>query len=280
LCLLALLAGLVGVAREPGPGMLSLCVLASVLGLGGLAVVVWGFAYRRLAYQLTTDSLEIHWLGEKLVVPYTAIDGIYTGQRLVSGENPLARRPRWPGLYVGQTRMRGIGRLHLFTTSPDPAALTVVTFQGGGAVVSARTPHEFRSALIDRVTQCAEGSGTAAYARPATAPPWTAVRDVWLPATLTLGLLLLLLNLAVVALAYTNLPDQIALRFDAAGRPSQFGPRSDLLHLPLIGLLGLLANAALGVWLHARERLLARLLWVGAAGLQAVLLVAIVRLVQ
>jgi hypothetical protein len=48
----------------------------------------------------------------------------------------------------------------------------------------------------------------------------------------------------------------------------------------LLGLLVLLVNGAIGVWLHPQERLLARLLWLGGAVLQAMLLVAVVRLVS
>ena len=260
--------------------MVLMAALASALALVGLALAVWGVAYRRLAYVLGGEGLEIQWLGETFVAPYAAIDGIYTGQRLASGENPLARRRRWPGMYVGHARVRGIGRLHFFTTSQDAGALTVITFEGGGAVVSARSPQEFRTALIDRVSRCPASGGAAAYARPAHTPPWTAVRDTWLPVCLVVSLLLLLVGLTVAALAYAGLPDQIALRFDASGHPTQVGPRGDLLHLPLIGLFAFVVNAVLGVWFHAREALLGRLLWVGAAVLQAVLLVAIVRLLQ
>jgi Bacterial PH domain len=269
-----------GLLPEPGPGLLPIALTATLLALGGMALAVWGYAYRRLAYVLTGEGLEIDWLGETFVAPYAAIDGIYTGQRLVSGENPLARLPRWPGIYVGQTRVRGIGRLHFFTTSQDPGALTVVTFQGGGAVLSARTPPDFRTALIDRVSRCSESGGAAAYARPASAAPWTAVRDAWLPVCVVIGLALLLVNLGVVGLAYSGLPDEVTLRFDAAGHPAEIGSRADLLHLPLIGLLGLVANGVAGVWCHVYERLVARVVWVGAVVLQAVLLVALVRLLQ
>jgi Protein of unknown function (DUF1648)/Bacterial PH domain len=257
--------------------------LAAVLALTGLALCLLGLAYRRLVYLLTTDGLEISWLGESLVVPYAAIDGIYTGQRLVGGDkgNPLPGFPRWPGIYVGPRRVRGIGRLHFFSTSPDPATLTVVTSEGGGVVVSARTPQDFRTALIDRVVQCGDTGESPAYARrPAHAAPWTTLRDSWFPGSLAAGVVLLLVGVGVVALGYNSLPEQIPLRFDAVGRPSQIGPRSDLLHLPLIGLIGLVANWAVGVWIHPRERLLARLLWLGAAIMQAVLVVAIIRLLQ
>jgi hypothetical protein len=148
-------------------------------------------------------------------------------------------------------------------------------------VVSARSPQDFRSALIQRVVDQGEKAGPTTYVRrPLDEAPWSTVRDGWFPWTLAAGLLLLMVGFVIVVLGYNTRPEQIPLRFDAVGRPSQIGPRSDLLHLPLIGLIGLGANWALGVWLHPRERLLARVLWVGAAIMQAVLLVAIIRLLQ
>ncbi len=58
------------------------------------------------------------------------------------------------------------------------------------------------------------------------------------------------------------------------------GPPSDLLRLPLGGLIVLLLNLGLGIWAHPRERVVARMLWVGSALVQAILLIAVVRLVQ
>jgi uncharacterized protein DUF1648 len=277
---LALAAAALTVTREPGASMVLLATLTMLLAIVGVGLLVWGYGYRHLTYVLAGDALEIRWLGASLILPYTAIDGIYTGQRL--GDQPLPRAPRWPGIYVANRRVRGIGRLHFFTTSADPAALTVVTCESGGVVVSARGPQDFRTALIERVQQSGDTADAATgYARhPARAVPWTAVRDRWFASSVGAGLVLLLLGLIVVALGYGSLPDQIPLRFDAVGRPTQIGPRSDLLHLPLIGLIGLLANWLVGIGLHPREPVLARLLWVGAAIMQAVLVVAIVRLLQ
>lgn len=280
LCLLAIAAAVAAATLEPGRSMVGLAVAAVLLGLAGAGLGVWGFGYRQLSYLLAGEGLEIRWLGESLVVPYAAIDGIYTGQRLL--DQRLPRPPRWPGIYVGDGRVRGLGRLHFFTTSPDPGALTVVTWESGGVVVSARSPQDFRTALIDRVTQVTEsGPGVTACARRAArAAPWTALRDRWFWSMLAAGLVLLLIGLALVSFGYASLPEQIPLRFDAVGRPTQIGARADLLHLPLIGLIGLVVNSLLGIWVHPRERLLARLLWVGAASMQAVLVVAIVRLLQ
>ena len=92
------------------------------------------------------------------------------------------------------------------------------------------------------------------------------------------GLVCLLLTLAVVSMGYTGLPEQVVLRFDSAGQPSVIGSRSDVARLPLVGLAVLVLNLLLGVWVHPRDRLLAHVLWIGGAAMQAVLLVAVIRL--
>ena len=58
------------------------------------------------------------------------------------------------------------------------------------------------------------------------------------------------------------MPLDIPIRFDASGDPTQISPRTDLVRLPFIGLLLLLVDTGLGLRLHAREKLLARLGWV------------------
>jgi Protein of unknown function (DUF1648)/Bacterial PH domain len=214
-------------------------------------------------------------------VPYGAIQGIYTGQRL-SG-HATARLPGWPGINVGPARVRGLGRLRFFATSTDQSLLTFITLEHGGVIVSAHDPAEFRAALIDHVEQHeqfapAEAPSTWQQKGP-TEAPWTAVADAWLPTCIAVGTLVLLVLLASVGLRYDALPDQVALHFDAAGDTSQIGPKSDLLRLPLLGAVCLLVNWVIGVGIHNRERVLARLLWLGGAMVQLVLLVGVLRLV-
>jgi hypothetical protein len=238
---------------------------------------LWALAYRRLVYTFTDSALEIEWLGHVTGVPYTAVDGIYTGQRLVGFATPTILS--WPGIYVGPGRARGIGRLRFFATSPDPAALTLITHPHGGVVVSARNPHDFRLALIERIKDSAEQPSVSTLThQPPSSVPWSAVFDRWFAAALGLGVLLLLCIVAVIGFNFDALPADIPMRFDANGDPSQIGPRGDLLRLPLFGFVLLVADSALGIWLHARERLVARLLWLGAAVLEGVLLVALIRL--
>jgi hypothetical protein len=283
LVFLGVAALVLGVSREPGPTMLLLCFLAIVLAGAGVLLMVWAFAYRRLAYSLTESAVRIEWLGRTVVVPYQAIQGIYTGQRLEGHATPSALR--WPGISVGPSRVRGLGRLRFFATSSDQSRLTLITVEHGGVIVSARDPQAFRAALIERVEQ----SGELPIGQPEqhkwrhtepTATPWTAVADRWLLACIGLGLVALLLVLATIVLRYDALPEQVALHFDASGQPSQLAPKSDLLRLPLFGFVCLVVNWVAGVVVHQRERLLARLLWLGGPVVQLVLFVGALRLVS
>ena len=258
--------------------MLALCVVAVVLAAAGTLLLVWGSGYRRLAYALTATALRTDWLGHTLVLPYVAVQGIYGGQRL-SG-NSAARPPRWPGINVGSVWLRSLGRLRFYATSTDQAHLTLVTIEHGGVVISAQDPNAFQAALITHVEQSEDVSEpTTWHVRQPTEMPWTALADNWLPVCAGLGLLALIVTLALITQRYDALPDQLPLHFDASGQTSQIAPKSDLLRLPLLGLVVLVLNWGLGIVVHPRERILGRLLWLGAVVVQLVLLIAVVRLV-
>jgi len=282
LLLLGVVALVVGATLDAGVGMLVLCVVAALLGAAGTVVLVWGFGYRRLAYAMTENAVRIDWLGSTLILPYPAVQGIYTGQRLAG--HSMAGILRWPGINVGAVRVRGLGPLRFFATSTDQSQLTFVTVEHGGVVVSAQDPTEFQTALIDHVEryeEVATGEEQAAtwFERAPARAPWTAVADRWLAACVGLGALVLLAVLALICLRYDALPDQLPLHFDASGLTSQIAPKSDLLRLPLLGLICLAVNWSLGIAVHAREQVLGRLLWLGAIIVQVVLLIAVLRLV-
>jgi hypothetical protein len=277
---LAIGAAIVAATREPGLETLVWAAVMVVLAAFGVAISLWGLAYRQLTYTLGEDALEVRWLGATTVVPYAAIDGIYSGQRLVGNTLPMVLT--WPGIFVGPGHARGIGRLRFYTTSQDPAALTLITLQQGGVVLSARTPQEFRLALIERLSQedAVADEARTWYRRPATQAPWTALSDSWLLPTLASAAILFLLSVLALGLGYDALPSDITMRFDGNGLPSQVGPSADLLRVPVFGFLLLLGDLGLGVWVHPAERLLARLLWLAGAVLQGLVLVAVLRLLQ
>ena len=85
--------------------------------------------------------------------------------------------------------------------------------------------------------------------------------------------------LAVIAFSFDALPTRSCCTSTPAARPNEISPKVDLVRLPFLGLICLVVNWVLGVWVHPRERLLARLLWLGGAVVQVVLLIGVVRLV-
>jgi Bacterial PH domain len=280
LLFLAVAALVLGGSRQPGMAMLWLCIGAAALAAAGTFLLIWGIGYQRLTYALTENALRIDWLGRTMVLPYPAIQGIYTGQRLSGHSTPSM--PRWPGISVGSARVRGFGRLRFFATSSDQSQLTYITVEHGGVILSARDPNAFRAGLIERVERydaLPSKDALAWHQAPPTTAPWTAFADVWLPVCMALGLLGLLAVLAVVTSRFDALPDQIAVHFDASNRPNQIAAKSDLLRLTLFGLLCLMLNWVAGILVHPREQLLARLLWLGAAVVQFVLLLGVLRIV-
>ena len=253
--------------------MLVLSVVAAVLAGVGVFLLFWALAYQRLAYALTDSALRIEWLGRTLVVPYQAVQGIYSGQRLSGVTAP--NRLQWPGISVGTARVRGLGRLRFFATSSDQTQLTLITVEHGGVIISANDPHAFRGALIERVEQFGElttGEPAVWQVKEASSTPWSVFDDTWLPACVGLGVLGVLSVLAIIVLRYDALPDDVALHFDSVA------PKSDLLRLPLLGLVTLTVNWVAGALVHARERVLARLVWLAGAIVQLVLVVGLLRL--
>src|SRR5262249_36201052 len=127
LLLLGLAVLILAITRDPGPLMLVLCVAAAVCAAAGAVLGLWAYAYRRLAYALRETALRTAWLGRTLVLPYQAIQGIYTGQRLAG--HATASGPRWPGINVGALRVRGLGPLRFYATSTDQSNLTFITLE-------------------------------------------------------------------------------------------------------------------------------------------------------
>jgi hypothetical protein len=274
------LGGAVG--REPDVPMVLILVLALLLTAGAAFGLAWGLSYRNLSYVLGEDALRISWLGSVVSLPYRSVEGIFPGQKLIGNSTPKV--PSWPGIYVGEGRVRGIGKLHFFSTTPDPADLLLVTAQGTGLVLSARESQAFRAALIERVQAYEAAPPTASldpltYHQPTNAP-WTTTRDQWAVWCASAALVLLFASVLAAAARFGALPERIPLRFDSAGIATEIGLKADLFRLPLGATLALVASFAAGIYLHPREKVLARMLWTSAAVLQAIVLVAVVRLLQ
>lgn len=273
-----LAAALIGLmlASTPGPGLVPMLVVCGLLLASTLVLVVWGMSYRRLVYRLGPSALEVDWLGETLVLPYETFEDVREGE----GVGGVPSRIRvWMGMYVGEGRLRGHGWAAFYVTSRDPAHFTAIATRRGTVVLSAQDRQGFGAALRSHLPRDASESEPAeAHVLPATHAPWSALRDVWARWSLGVAGLATLLTFAQVMARFPDLPRPLALRFDGAGLPIEVGAPGDLFRLPLGGLVVLLANGILGTWLHPHEPILSRALWVSAAVVQVVLLVAVIRL--
>ncbi len=112
---------------------------------------------------------------------------------------------------------------------------------------------------------------------------WAVWQDRWALGLLIFGLVAVLALFAFVLLQIPSLPVTIPLQFasDGSGTPVRMGAPRGLLLLPLIGLLTLFLNGALGGVLHVRagQRVAAYMLWVCAALVQVLVWVAALGLI-
>ncbi len=87
----------------------------------------------------------------------------------------------------------------------------------------------------------------------------------------------LLVNIALfgfLALRFNSLPDPLPLHFDAAGLPDRIEAKNGIVALPVIGLIVVVLNAALGTLAYRRERAATVLLVIGALFVQVLMWLA------
>lgn len=280
LAALALLGWGLTAWQPPGVGLLVGAAVSALLSAAAGGALALAAGYRRLSYALGPDALRITWLGQAYQVPYAAIEGIYGGKRLGLAAGPAWRR----GLLAvagGIARVEDLGTVHFFTTRGGPSSLILVTMAREAVALSPGDLAGFRAALIERIQEgddAPPGQDEAMMRVASLGVPWSALHDRWMLPLVALGAVLLLGVLAAISLPFDRLPDVVSLRFDAAGVATDLAPKAELLRLPLVGLLIVLGNLALGTWIHSREPLLARLMWATATVLQGMLLVGVVRL--
>jgi len=84
---------------------------------------------------------------------------------------------------------------------------------------------------------------------------------------------------AYICSIYPALPRFLPIHFDALGQVARIGARSEILKLPVYGLIVLLLNSVLGFWLFNREKLAAYMLFAAAILAQVLLWVATLNIV-
>lgn len=285
---LGLCAALVLATLQQGPSprgaLLSLVALAA-FGLSAF-LLWWTWAYFRLRYSLEPEALVIRWGSLRYHLPY---GGLGTPRRGVVTAAPAAEGARaglrWPGYYIGGAgdgdAAAGIPDTYCLASRP-PEEQILLPLAGGAFGISPADPDRFLQDLEARRRLAA---------LPDTGPrvqrTGLAGLDLWTDGlalrALVVGLLLNLLAFLWIAWQYPQLEPMIALRLHydpvwGLTLPGAAQPSSTVWRLPLLGLALLVFNALVAALLHRRVRLGANLLLIGAAIVQAGLVLILTRL--
>ena len=258
----AILAVLAMVKRPLGPGTVLLGGLMALL-LGTAALLLYRlWALHGLEYWVQRDAVHIHWQGEEAIIPLPEIQAVRPAA--------VTLRPawhRWPAQWV---QVDAETHVFSYATQAPENCLEIVTDEEI-YLLSPDHPDEFVAAYEDR-----RAFGPARRLKQVIyLAPW---RQHWLLqdrlAQLLLfgGLLLGWLALAYVVWRYPQLPDTIALHFNAAGDPDLLSPRHSIFLLPGISLLIGFLNSAIGFALYEYQRNLSYLLWSISVILQIIVL--------
>jgi len=237
--------------RPLGPGSVILGGVTLLLGGLGLLLIYRLWSLHTLDYWVQRDAVHIHWHGEEVVIPLPDIKSVAPAE--------MDMRPawlHWPLQWVQSDTERDI---LAYATQPPAASLAITTAEET-YLISPQQPDAFVAAWEER-----RDFGPARRLKPVIyLSNW---RQHWLlqdrlaQGLLLGGLLLGLLALAYVTWHYPQLPDTIALHFNAQGDPDLLSPRRSIFLIPGISLVIGFLNAAIGFALYDYQRFLAYLLW-------------------
>ncbi len=242
-----------------------LIVLAVLMSLGLLGLIAyWLVGLGRSLYLLDRNALVIQWGPVEQTIPTRQIVRVLTGKEVEGRIHFYGGF--WPGHCVGYGEVPGAGPT-LFYGTAMPRHLIYIVTPGLTYGISPADHEGFLEALRERLqmgpTQTVEQSS-----RLPGILTWSIWRDRLGLALLEIGLLALLALIALLCFRFPTLPLLVPLHFDAAGNPDRIGPRGQMFIIPLIGLLTLALNGALGGLAYRRERLISYLLWGGAVLVQ------------
>ncbi len=285
-----------------------LLFVLSLPPIGLLAYRTYGLA--QAAYHLDSDQLVIEWGARREIIPLGAIREALPGRDIERDLRPGGLW--WPGCIVGHGDDERLGRIEYLATAPQDQQVFVVTggeafalspealeefveavragvgsersevggqrLEAGGrpSAVSGQIP-EGEAEVAGEGTGEGDGEARRESIRPAF-EAWEVWHDRWAVGLLTAGALGAAALFAYIMLRLPSLPVTMPLHFtaDGLGTPDRTGSPHGLLQLPLIGLLSLLVNGALGGVLHVRagQRAAAYLLWGCAVFVQVLVWIA------
>jgi hypothetical protein len=234
-------------------------------------IVYWLIGLNRSAYWLDRNMLTIRWGAVQQVIPMASIQQVLHGSE-IAGQVRHFQGGHWPGHWVGQAQVDGLGTALFYAAAGSDQQLIIVT-PGVAYVITPADIAGFVEAFEQRKKMGPTQEVTQVSIRPEIFD-WSLWSD-----RLALGLLGVTIVACLLLFGYTSLrfPDlapRVAMHFDALGNPDRLGPRLQVFLLPIIGLMSLGADVAIGLPIYLRDRVGAYLLWSGAFVVQLLTWVA------
>lgn len=255
-----------------------LSMVPLLLGVVGVGAALVAAALARgcytLRYRLDRGALVVSWLGQREVIPYDDVIGIYAGSRLNKARGPKLLNVR--GYRIGSGWNTGAERVQYFTTSERGEDVSVVQTHERLFALTPADGQAFRREIIARVEASEGESAPLPDSRPW--PPRRLFGNRVAQVSIGLSVVVLLVMLALTLDRFAELPSWIALHFNSAGEPDVFGAKAQLFLVPGVGAAALVANSLLGAWLDGMEPLPARLVWAACPVVEALALVSLARL--
>jgi hypothetical protein len=248
-------------------GLLALLLLAGVLFYRIAAALT-------LRYEVDRNGLYIRWIGNRAVVPLSAVEHIEpgaTGVRLPV--NPL----RHLGYTSGQGRTAEHKPVNLFLTRPLRKSLVIYTADAAYAVSPAR-----QEAFVQELEQ-RRRIGAVKPLAPTVEPGRVFFYAFWHDPLIRWSLLIAfglnLLLFGVLALNYPDLAAQLDMRFDPTGVVTEQRPRHQVLFIPMAAFGLSLLNTGLGLSFYRRDRTGAQMLQLGSVLIQVLFGIALLAII-
>jgi hypothetical protein len=254
--------------------LMAMVVLLSVPVL--LVAIYHTLSLVTLRYRLDRNGVSVRSFGSEQIIPIRDIQRIIRGGEL-GGVVVRRRGLRWPGYERGVGQVPGIGRTRFLASQPLAGQLLLVT-PGSAFGISPRDSDGFMKAFEARQDLGPNRllEQEVRHARWLTWPLWmdsTAWTLLGAAAIINLGLF------GYLAALFPGLDFQLPLHFNRLGQADRIGTKMELFALPIIGLIILGTNLALGLILYRRERAGSYLLWGAAAAVQALFWLAAVSII-
>ena len=254
---------------------MGLLILASIPLIVTLAYQLYGLS--RSGYDVDRNAVTIQWGAIRQIVPVEAIQRIMLATELEYGVSRF-RGWHWPGLMQGHGELPEAGLTLFYASTALQNQLILITPTLSYAI----SPID-AAGFIESIKARYELGPTQAIEQTTEHPKfydWPLWRDRVAHGLLLAGGTLCVLLFGLVCLRFPDLPASIPLHYNVSGLVDRSGPATQSFVLPIIGLLALGANTALGGLFYRREPTASYLLWGGTIAVQLLLWIGAVNLLK